>query len=78
MAHSHKTVVLITGATGVIGNAIARALAATPDYALVLLARDEGRATKAVDAIRRDTGNGDVRLCHRRCLPPPFHTGTGR
>ena len=60
MAQSHKTVVLITGATGVIGNAIARALAATPDYALVLLARDEGRATKAVDAIRRDTGNGDV------------------
>jgi NAD(P)-dependent dehydrogenase (short-subunit alcohol dehydrogenase family) len=60
MAESHKTVVLITGATGVIGNAIARALAATPDYALVLLARDEARATRAVDAIRRDTGNGDV------------------
>ncbi len=60
MAQSHKTVVLITGATGVIGNAIARALAATPNYALVLLARHEGRATKTVDAIRRDTGNGDV------------------
>ncbi len=62
MAHSHKTVVLITGATGVIGHAIANTLAATPHYALVLVARDEGRATKAADAIRRDTGNDDVRF----------------
>ena len=62
MVQSHKTVVLITGATGVIGHAIANALAATPHYALVLLARDEGRATKAVDDIRRDTGNDDVRF----------------
>jgi len=62
MVQSHKTVVLITGATGVIGHAIANALAATPHYALVLLARDEGRAAKAVDAIRRDTGNDDVRF----------------
>jgi NAD(P)-dependent dehydrogenase (short-subunit alcohol dehydrogenase family) len=62
MAQSHKTVVLITGATGVIGCAIANALAATPHYSLVLVARDEGRATKAVDAIRRDTGNDDVRF----------------
>jgi NAD(P)-dependent dehydrogenase (short-subunit alcohol dehydrogenase family) len=61
MVEKHKTVVLITGATGVIGNAIARALAETPDYALVLLARHEGRAAKAVDAIRKDTRNDDVR-----------------
>jgi len=56
-----KTVFLVTGATGVIGNAIARALAATPDNEVVLLARDASRATKAVDTMRRDTGNDNLR-----------------
>jgi len=62
MAEAEKTVVLVTGATGVIGGAIARALAATPSFAVVLLARDEGRAAKAVAAIRSESGNDDVRF----------------
>lgn len=73
MADTQKTVVLITGATGVIGNAIARALAATPGYALVLVARDRDRAAKAVDAIHRESGNEDVGfliadLSRRHCI----------
>ncbi len=39
-----KTVALISGATGVIGYAIANELAATPGYEVVLLARDRDRA----------------------------------
>ena len=57
-----STVALVSGATGVIGNAIARALAATPGYEVVLLARDAGRAERTVDGIRRDTGNDAVRF----------------
>jgi NAD(P)-dependent dehydrogenase (short-subunit alcohol dehydrogenase family) len=62
MGESERTIVLVTGATGVIGNAIARELAATPDYEIVVLARDAGRAKKAVETIRRDSGNDDVRF----------------
>ncbi len=57
-----RTVALISGATGVIGNAIARKLAMTPGYEVVLLARDASRAQKTADGIRRDSGNEAVRF----------------
>lgn len=61
MVTHRQTVVLITGATGVIGNAIARELATTPDYTIVLVARDQDRAKKAVETIRCESGSDDVR-----------------
>ena len=70
---NNKTIVLVSGATGVIGGAIARELAAIPNYEVVLLARDEDRAKKTTNDIRRATGNDNVRcvlgdLARRRSI----------
>lgn len=59
-SHSHR-VVLVTGASGAIGKAIARGIARHPAYGVVLLCRDEARAKQACEEIRRATGNRRVR-----------------
>jgi len=51
---------LVTGATGAIGAAIARQIAARPGYRVSLLGRDEPRARRAAEAIPRQTGNPEV------------------
>lgn len=52
---------LVTGATGAIGRAIARQLAATPGFTVVLVGRDESRTEATAQAIRDTTGNAQVR-----------------
>ena len=54
-------VALVTGATGAIGEAIARGIAQKPGFEVVLLARDREKAERAVAGIKRATGNEDVR-----------------
>jgi NAD(P)-dependent dehydrogenase (short-subunit alcohol dehydrogenase family) len=54
-------VALITGATGAIGEAIARQIAALPGYEVVLAVRNEARAQKALDEIVQYSGNAHVR-----------------
>lgn len=54
-------IVLITGATGAIGQAIARQIAAKPGYEVVLACRSEDKARQAVREISQATGNERVR-----------------
>lgn len=56
-----QRVTLITGATGAIGYAIARQIAARPGYEVVLACRTEDKARQAVREIIRTTGNQRVR-----------------
>jgi NAD(P)-dependent dehydrogenase (short-subunit alcohol dehydrogenase family) len=51
---------LVTGATGAIGTAIARQLAERPGYRVSLLCRDEQRARRTTEQIRRHSGNPEV------------------
>ena len=53
-------VVLLSGATGAIGKAIALQIAAKPEYELVLLCRDEHRARQAVRDIQSRSANENV------------------
>ncbi len=55
-----QRVFLVTGATGAIGQAIARQLAQRSEHRVVLLARNKAKAEAAVDTIRRATGNNNV------------------
>jgi len=54
-------IILITGATGAIGQAIARQIVTKPSYEVVLACRNEEKARQAVREIIQATGNDRVR-----------------
>ncbi len=56
-----KRTVLVTGATGAIGKAISRQMAARDNHTVVLLCRNEQKGRQAVEEIKHATGNEDVR-----------------
>jgi NAD(P)-dependent dehydrogenase (short-subunit alcohol dehydrogenase family) len=55
-------VVLVSGATGAIGKAVARQIAAMKGYEVILLCRNEQKGREAVQDIKRATGNQSVRV----------------
>ena len=56
-----RVVAAMTGATGAIGQALALGIAEKPGYEVVLLARNEKKAKRAVRDISQATGNSQVR-----------------
>jgi len=54
-------VALVTGATGAIGEAIARGIARHGQFEVVLVCRDLEKAERAAERIRQSTGNDAVR-----------------
>jgi NAD(P)-dependent dehydrogenase (short-subunit alcohol dehydrogenase family) len=59
---AESRLVMITGATGSIGKAIARQIAGLPGYEVVLACRDEQKALVAARDIVEATGNSRVRV----------------
>lgn len=51
----------VTGASGAIGMAIARQIAAVPGHEVVLVCRDESKAARCAGSVSRTTGNLRVR-----------------
>lgn len=56
-----RKLALVTGATGAIGKAIARQLVATGDFRVIMVVKDEEKALKVMEEIRRQTGSDDIR-----------------
>jgi NAD(P)-dependent dehydrogenase (short-subunit alcohol dehydrogenase family) len=52
---------IITGATGAIGKAIARQIAARPGFEVVLACRDEAKAKRTISELKRSTANQRIR-----------------
>ena len=61
LEQKHKRVVMVTGASGAIGMAIARQIASLPGYEVVLLCRSKDKADRCKEVISRETGNTLVR-----------------
>ncbi len=60
-ANRPPRIFIVTGATGAIGKAIARQLAAVPDHEVVLVGRDEAKTRQATQDIIRATDNEHTR-----------------
>lgn len=60
MPMSGTKLAIVTGATGAIGGAIAKAMAAEPDFEVLLLVRDETKGRRTVQRLKNEAGNENV------------------
>ena len=58
---SENKTVLLTGATGSIGGGIAKLIARTPGYNLIIAARNKDKAETTVERLQSMTGRGNIR-----------------
>ena len=58
--HSTEKTVLITGATGAIGKAIAKSIAEKDGYKVVILARNETKAKDMINELKANTGKQNI------------------
>lgn len=61
---AERQIALLTGATGAIGAAIAHGIATRHEYEVVIAARNEQKARRVVEWIRKETKNEAVRFEH--------------
>jgi NAD(P)-dependent dehydrogenase (short-subunit alcohol dehydrogenase family) len=55
-----RRLAVVTGATGAIGGAVAKAIAAEPGFEVLLLVRDETKGRRTVQRLKNETGNESV------------------
>jgi NAD(P)-dependent dehydrogenase (short-subunit alcohol dehydrogenase family) len=55
-----RRLAIVTGATGAIGGAIANAIAAGPNFEVLILVRDETKGRRMVQRLKNETGNEGV------------------
>ncbi len=72
---SESKLAIVTGATGAIGGAIARTIAADTRFEVLLLVRDDNKGRRVVEAIRKATGNARVR---HECVDLSLHENIRR
>lgn len=62
MSHNSHQIAIVTGASGAIGQAIARQLVNIPNFEVILVGRNEAKLHRTVTEIKQSTGQQNIRV----------------